>query len=65
MTTENPATSRYNGSNGTSCEYCGKEFKPKRGKRFCSTKCRARAWQAKGTTFVSPDGKMVTTVRFK
>lgn len=26
------------------CEYCGKQFKPRNGKRFCDGECRKAAW---------------------
>lgn len=55
-------TSRYNGK----CAHCGMEFIiNKASKRFCSDRCRMAAWKAKTTKFVSPDGKMIITVRCK
>lgn len=30
--------------NWTTCEYCGKAFKPKKGKRFCNVECQKLAY---------------------
>ena len=32
------------------CPYCGKPFKPKKGKRFCELYCRERAYAEKAYT---------------
>jgi len=68
MSPVKPSSAVMNGSNDliTACTWCGAAMEAKPHKFYCSGQCRKSAWDKKHvTTFVSPDGKMKTTIRIK
>lgn len=55
MTTPKPDCTVQNASHAK-CEHCGAPFKPKKGKKFCSKKCKKAKWDRSHiTVFWSED----------